>query len=80
VASCLVEESEGEDEGHAAMSKRNARKVTVTMTLPAGDVAQQEFKRWQEEQRFLIEQHPDLAEKARKLGILPNEPAPPSKQ
>jgi hypothetical protein len=66
------------------MSKRNARKVTVTKTLPAGadvDVAQQQFKRWQEEQRFLIEQHPDLAEKARKLGILPSGPIePPSKQ
>jgi hypothetical protein len=68
-----------------AMSKRRtrkARKATVTIAPPIGmdpDDFQQQFRRWQANQRFLIEHNPRLAEKARKLGILPNEPKmPPS--
>jgi len=66
-----------------AMSRRKARKApkaSVTLIPATGmdaDDFHQQFKRWQEERRFLIAQHPDLAEKARKLGILPSRPTKP---
>ncbi len=68
------------------MSKRKTRKAhkaAVAMVLPPGTDADnpcQQFMRWQEEQRFLIERDRRLAEKARELGILPHGPIePPTK-
>jgi len=53
--------------------KKNRQRPQVTIVLRPGESADevhQHMKRWRKEMAFRIAQHPDLVEKARKLGIV----------
>ncbi len=59
--------------------RQNRQRPLVKITAPPGqspDDVEQHMKRWRQELAFAIEQHPDLAAKARRLGIVLDEGEP----